>query len=208
MCPYLEVELSQMQLVKMSSYYWISEWVSEVTQSCPTLCDPVDCSPPGSSVRGILQARILEWVAIIQHDWCLYKKTGLRRQWHTETATWQRRQRQKWRLYRSKKTQDCWKPPETGRGQRGEGAFRRNVVLCTLFWTSCLENCETNNSLFWPTLFWHFVQQTLGRQCSEQQGKESASKMQLKDASWPQLPLIPPSWLIIIKLSLSSLSDL
>ena len=33
---------------------------SEVTQSCPTLCDPVDCSPPGSSVHGILQARILE----------------------------------------------------------------------------------------------------------------------------------------------------
>ena len=37
---------------------------SEVAQSCPTLCDPVDCSPPGSSVPGILQARILEWVAI------------------------------------------------------------------------------------------------------------------------------------------------
>ena len=36
----------------------------KVTQSCPTLCDPVDCSPPGSSVHGILQARILEWVAI------------------------------------------------------------------------------------------------------------------------------------------------
>jgi len=35
-----------------------------VTQSCPTLCDPKDCSPPGSSVHGILQARILEWVAI------------------------------------------------------------------------------------------------------------------------------------------------
>ena len=33
-------------------------------QSCPTLCDPMDCSPPGSSVPGILQARILEWVAI------------------------------------------------------------------------------------------------------------------------------------------------
>ena len=33
-------------------------------QSCPTLCDPVDCSPPGSSVHGISQARILEWVAI------------------------------------------------------------------------------------------------------------------------------------------------
>ena len=35
-----------------------------VTQSCPTLGDPLDCSPPGSSVYGILQARILEWVAI------------------------------------------------------------------------------------------------------------------------------------------------
>ena len=34
-----------------------------VTQSCLTLCDPMDCSPPGSSVHGILQARILEWVA-------------------------------------------------------------------------------------------------------------------------------------------------
>ena len=33
-------------------------------QSCPTLCDPMDCSPPGSSVHGILLVRILEWVAI------------------------------------------------------------------------------------------------------------------------------------------------
>ena len=35
-----------------------------VTQSCLTLCDPVDCSRPGSPVHGILQVRILEWVAI------------------------------------------------------------------------------------------------------------------------------------------------
>ena len=35
-----------------------------VTQSCPTLCNSLDYSPPGSSVHGILQARILEWVAI------------------------------------------------------------------------------------------------------------------------------------------------
>ena len=35
-----------------------------VPQSCPTLSDTMDCSPPGSSVHGILQARILEWVAI------------------------------------------------------------------------------------------------------------------------------------------------
>ena len=37
---------------------------SEVAQSCPTLSDPMDCSPPGSSVHGIFQARVLEWGAI------------------------------------------------------------------------------------------------------------------------------------------------
>ena len=35
-----------------------------VAQSCPTLCDPMDCSPPGSSVQWVLQTKILEWVAI------------------------------------------------------------------------------------------------------------------------------------------------
>ena len=38
--------------------------VCSVTQLCPTVCDPMDGSPSGSSVHGILQARILEWVAI------------------------------------------------------------------------------------------------------------------------------------------------
>ena len=37
---------------------------SEVAQSCPTLSDPMDCSPPGSSVHGIFQAGVLEWGAI------------------------------------------------------------------------------------------------------------------------------------------------
>ena len=37
---------------------------SEVAQSYPTLCDPMDCSLPGFSLHGILQARVLEWVAI------------------------------------------------------------------------------------------------------------------------------------------------
>ena len=37
---------------------------SEVAQSCPTLSDPMDCSPPGSSIHGIFQARVLEWGAI------------------------------------------------------------------------------------------------------------------------------------------------
>ena len=40
-------------------------------QSCPTLCDPIDGSPPGSSVHRILQARMLEWVAIFFSTYCI-----------------------------------------------------------------------------------------------------------------------------------------
>ena len=39
-------------------------------QSCPTPCDPMDCSPPGSSVHGIFQARVLEWGAIAFSVFC------------------------------------------------------------------------------------------------------------------------------------------
>ena len=46
--------------------YVISAYLCSVAQLCPTLCDSMPCSPPGSSVHGILQARILEWVAICQ----------------------------------------------------------------------------------------------------------------------------------------------
>ena len=42
---------------------------SEVAQSCLTLRDPMDCCPPGSSVHGIFQARVLEWVAIAFSEW-------------------------------------------------------------------------------------------------------------------------------------------
>ena len=42
----------------------ISSLLKKVAQSCPTLCDPMDCSLPGSSIHGVFQARILEWVAI------------------------------------------------------------------------------------------------------------------------------------------------
>ena len=56
-----------------STLAWKNPWMEEPAaaaaaakslQSYPTLCNPMDCSPPGSSVHGILQARILEWVAI------------------------------------------------------------------------------------------------------------------------------------------------
>ena len=50
-------------ILKFLLLYFICSF-HEVAQSCPTLCDPVNCSLPGSSVHGIFQARILEWVAI------------------------------------------------------------------------------------------------------------------------------------------------
>ena len=47
-----------------STYTNAAAAAAKLLQSCPTLCDPIDGSPPGSPVPGILQARTLEWVAI------------------------------------------------------------------------------------------------------------------------------------------------
>ena len=46
------------------AYLSVAAAAAKSLQSCPTLCDPIDSSPPGSPVPGILQARTLEWVAI------------------------------------------------------------------------------------------------------------------------------------------------
>ena len=50
-------------------------------QSCPTLCDPIDGSPPGSPIPGILQARVLEWgaIAFSTHLYALIKKAFMMR---------------------------------------------------------------------------------------------------------------------------------
>ena len=57
---------------------------SDVAQSCPTLSDPMDCSPPGSSIPGILQARVLQWGAIAFSDFFLGNIKGLEIQTITE----------------------------------------------------------------------------------------------------------------------------
>ena len=49
---------------------YIAAAAAKSLQSCPTLCDPIDGSPPGSPVPGILQARTLEWVAIAFSSKC------------------------------------------------------------------------------------------------------------------------------------------
>ena len=50
---------------------------SEVAQSCPTFCDPMDCSLSGSSIHGIFQARVLEWVAISKDSLFIKRKQSL-----------------------------------------------------------------------------------------------------------------------------------
>ena len=61
-------ELEQQQLGPQNHHVWSrsesAAAAAKSLQSCPTLCDPIDGSPPGSTVPGILQARTLEWVAI------------------------------------------------------------------------------------------------------------------------------------------------
>ena len=48
---------------------------AKLLQSCPTLCNPIDGSPPGPSVHGILQARTLEWVASSFSNACMHAKS-------------------------------------------------------------------------------------------------------------------------------------
>ena len=52
----------QIQRVALTIY--IAAAAAKLLQSCPPLCDPIDCSPLGSSIHGIFQPRVLEWVAI------------------------------------------------------------------------------------------------------------------------------------------------
>ena len=55
-------------------YFITAVAAAKLLQSCPTLCNPIDGSPPGASVPGILQARILEWVAISFSIACIHAK--------------------------------------------------------------------------------------------------------------------------------------
>ena len=61
--PFLTLAVSQPPWPSSDSWAGQSESKGEVAQWCPTLCHPMDCSPPGSSIHGIFQARVLEWLA-------------------------------------------------------------------------------------------------------------------------------------------------
>ena len=110
-------------------------------QSCPTLCDPVDCSPPGSSIHGILRARILEWVAILSSRGIFlgvnFIETKSRREAILGEASPGKMEMSRWGLrvaWRNIKV--IWGPGErrwdpTGRGMLWKQVFMtwRNLVL-------------------------------------------------------------------------------
>ena len=67
----LQARILECVAISFSGWSWtrgqtrvVAAAAAKSLQSCPTLCDPIDGSPPGSAVLGILQARTLEWVAI------------------------------------------------------------------------------------------------------------------------------------------------
>ena len=64
MSPQLHIGKSSIAFIKVFISICNISWAAKSLQSCPTLCDPIDGSPPGSPVPGIFQARVLEWGAI------------------------------------------------------------------------------------------------------------------------------------------------
>ena len=67
------IALGDMKHSRRRDLCFKSESANEVPQSCPTLCDPMDCSLPGSSIHGIFQVRVLEWVTSFfsrGSSWC------------------------------------------------------------------------------------------------------------------------------------------
>ena len=80
----------QLYAVMLWYFLWIAAAAAKSLQSCPTLCDPIDSSPPDSPVPGILQARVLEWGAIAFSDfseltYCILE--GDQDHYKTKTAT-------------------------------------------------------------------------------------------------------------------------
>ena len=67
--------VGQIGRVGLSIYIFTAAAAARSLQSCLTLCDPIDSIPPGFSIPGILQARILEWVAISFSNACMHAKS-------------------------------------------------------------------------------------------------------------------------------------
>ena len=81
-CPHNKERISSLNKIEIKfGLSTIRQMCVLVAQSCLALCNPMDCSPPGSSVRGILQARMLEWVAISFSRGSSWPRDGTRVSW-------------------------------------------------------------------------------------------------------------------------------
>ena len=93
----LSIMLFIYYLSSISMYLSIKLKFKNVSQSCPTLCNPMFCSLPGSSVHGFLQARTLDWVAVPSSRGCSPPSDGIRvshisslvSRFFTSSATWE-----------------------------------------------------------------------------------------------------------------------
>ena len=111
---------------------------SEVAQSCPTLCYCVDCSQPGSSVHGILQARILEWVAISfsrgsspPRDWTQVSRIAGRRFWGRSIKVEKCRMKRRWHfdVVNSSKKPMIWRYSKVRLGLNGKTERKKHTYL-------------------------------------------------------------------------------
>ena len=119
----------------------MSESESEVAQSCLTLCDSMDCNLPGSSIHGIFQARVLEWVAISSsrgssqpRDWTQVSCIGGR-----HFAVWATRDVQIFEMSAAAVAANTYK---TGMGRSAHGEINKE------FPPECLSH-------FWPSLLFY-----------------------------------------------------
>ena len=120
-------------------------------QSCPTLCDPMNCSPPGSSVQGILQARIMEWVATAFSRGSSRPRDQIQVS-HTAGrffTIWATRETWLTRGTNSKESKAC-EPPDRGLRLCVSGLADRGTHVCSLteVW-GCpilLKDCDKNSA--------------------------------------------------------------
>ena len=131
------------------SYDWVTE--SEVAQSCPTLCDTMNCSLPASSIHGIFQARILEWVAMS----------------FSRVSSWPRDWT--WVSYIAGRLFTVWATRESLTGQLNNNKCLKNLCNCAL--TSdgqnspqcCLKDClsDYNPQVGFNKIFHSFLDRLL-----------------------------------------------
>ena len=98
---------------------------SEVAQSCLTLCNPVDCSPPGSSIHGILQARVLEWVAI---------SFSRGSSWPRDRTQVSRIVGKRFNLWATREAQEKYQQPQICRWYHSNGRKRRGTRASRWGW--------------------------------------------------------------------------